>query len=78
MSWRLWNSVSKEGLAMDLPPTIVLELTQWSPPLFRVISVDRNVISESNLTIGEQLTDTDLDYIMDILSGYGVEIRYPP
>jgi hypothetical protein len=62
---------------MDSPPTIVIELTQWSPPLFKVVSVDQNLISESNLTIGEQLTDADLDYLMDVFSDYGVEIRYP-
>jgi hypothetical protein len=62
---------------MDSPPTVVLELHQWSPPLYRVIAVDGNLISEENLSVGELLTDTDLDYIMDVFGDFGVEVRYP-
>lgn len=62
---------------MDSPPTIVLELYQWTPPLYRVIAVDGNLISEDNLKVGELLTDADLDYIMDVFSDFGVEVKYP-
>ena len=62
---------------MDSPPTIVLELHQWSPPLYRVMAVDGNLISENNLKVDEILTDTDLDYIMDVLGDFGVEVKYP-
>ena len=66
-----------EGLKMESPPTIIIELIDWSPPLFKVVSVDRRLIDESNLKVGEELTDTDLDYLMDIFGEYGVEVRYP-
>ena len=62
---------------MVSPPTIVLELHQWSPPLYRVIAVDGNLISEDNLKVDEILTDTDLDYIMDAFGDFGVEVKYP-
>ena len=61
---------------MDSPPTIVLELHQWSPPLYRVMAVDGNLISENNLKVDEILTDTDLDYIMDVFGDFGVEVKY--
>ena len=62
---------------MESPPTVVIELVQWSPPLFRVVSVDTEIISESNLKPGEVLTDTDLDYIMDVFGEFGVLVNYP-
>ena len=62
---------------MDSPPTIVLELHQWSPPLYRVMAVDGNLISEDNLKVDELLTDKDLDYIMDAFGAFGVEVKYP-
>ena len=62
---------------MDSPPTIVLELQQWSPPLYRVMAVGGNLISENNLKVDEILTDTDLDYIMDVFGDFGVEVKYP-
>ena len=62
---------------MDSPPTIVLELHQWSPPLYRVMAVDGNLISEDNLKVDELLTDKDLDYIMDAFGDFGVEVKYP-
>jgi hypothetical protein len=62
---------------MDSPPTIVLELHQWSPPLYRVVAVDGNLISEENLKVDEILTDKDLDYILDVFGDFGVEVKYP-
>ena len=62
---------------MDSPPTIVLELHQWSPLLYRVVAVDANLISEDNLKVDELLTDKDLDYIMDVFGDFGVEVKYP-
>ena len=62
---------------MVSPPTIVLELHQWSPPLYRVIAVDGTLISEDNVKVDEILTDTDLDYIMDAFGDFGVEVKYP-
>ena len=61
---------------MDSPPTIILELHQWSPPLYRVVAVDGSLISEDNLKVDELLTDKDLDYIMDAFSDFGVEVKY--
>ena len=62
---------------MDSPPTIVLELHQWYPLLYRVVAVDANLISEDNLKVYELLTDKDLDYIMDAFGDFGVEVKYP-
>jgi len=62
---------------MKSPPTIVIDLVEWSPPLFRVVSVDVETISESNHKPGEVLTATDLDYIMDFFGDLGVQVSYP-
>jgi hypothetical protein len=62
---------------METPPTVIIELCEWSPPLFRVLYVDERIISNSNLKAGEILTDTDLDYIMDIFGEFGVQVNYP-
>ena len=62
---------------METPPTVIIELYEWSPPLFRVLHVDERIISKSNLKAGEILTDTDLDHIMDIFGEFGVQVNYP-
>jgi hypothetical protein len=62
---------------MKAPPTVVLELVETSPPRFRVIAVDERLICEDNLTVGELLSDSDVDFLFEAYGQYGVEVRYP-
>lgn len=61
---------------MKAPPTVVLELVETSPPLFKVIAVDERLISDDNLTVGELLDESAVDFLFEAYGDYGVEVRY--
>ena len=65
-----------EFLAMKEKATIVLRLINDTPLVFEVLYVNHTLISEDNLTVGERLTDTDLDYLFDVFGDFGVEVIY--
>ena len=62
---------------MNAPPTIVIRLHTPSPPVYKVERVNRDLIDESCLRIGELLTDTDLDDVITIFGEFEVEVIYP-
>jgi len=62
---------------MKAPPTVVLELVETSPPRFKVVAVDERLIGEDNLTVGELLSDSDVDFLFEAYGDFGVEVRYP-
>lgn len=62
---------------MKAPPTVVLELVETSPPLFRVLTVDAGLITKDNLTVGELLNESAVDFLFESYGDYGVEVRYP-
>jgi len=61
---------------MKPPPTVVLELVATSPPRFKVIAVDERLISEDSLSVGELLSDTDLDFLFENYRSSAIEVRY--
>jgi len=61
---------------MKAPPTVVLELVETSPPRFKVIAVDERLISEDSLSVGELLSDTDLDFLFENYRSSAIEVRY--
>lgn len=62
---------------MKAPPTVVLELVETSPPLFKVLTVDAGLITKDNLTVGELLNESAVDFLFEAYGDYGVEVRYP-
>ena len=56
---------------------VLLELVETSPPRFRVIRVDKRLIGNGNLQVGELLTDADVDFLIEVYGDLRVEIRYP-
>jgi hypothetical protein len=62
---------------MKTPPTVLLELVEMSPPMFRVTYVDARLISNDKLQVGELLTDTDVDFLFKAYGDFSVEVRYP-
>lgn len=61
---------------MKAPPTVVLELVETSPPRFKVIAVDERLISEDNLTVGELISDSELDFLFENYQDSAIEVRY--
>ena len=62
---------------MKTPPTIVIRLHTHSPPVYIVERVNRDLIDESCLRIGELLNDSELDDVMTIFGEFDVEVIYP-
>lgn len=62
---------------MKVPPIVVIEFVEASTPLFRVIRVDQNLISEGNITVGELLSDSDIDFLLELWGDHAVEVKYP-
>jgi hypothetical protein len=62
---------------MKTPPTIVIRLHTLSPPVYKVERVNRDLIDESCLRIGELLNDSELDDVMTIFGEFDVEVIYP-
>lgn len=62
---------------MKTPPTIVIRLHTPSPPVYIVERVNRDLIDESCLRIGELLNDSELDDVMTIFGEFDVEVIYP-
>jgi hypothetical protein len=62
---------------MKTPPTVLLELVETSPPMFRVIYVDEQLINNDHLQVGELLTDTEVDFLFEAYGDISVEVQYP-
>jgi len=56
--------------------TIVVKLVKENPPVFKVLYVNHHLISQENLAVGEELTDTDLDTLFEFYGDFGVEVLY--
>ena len=56
--------------------TIVVKCLSTHPPTFEVLYVNEHLMSEENLKVGEILSETDLDFLFEAYSDFGVEVRY--
>ena len=56
--------------------TIVVKCLSTHPPTFEVLYVNESLISEENLKVGEILSETDLDFLFEAYSDFGVEVLY--